>query len=290
MHRPALVLSVLAAAAVAFHPSRALAPFTETEPNDDPSAPGYAGALVLAGAAGLDDVGGDLSSGTDVDAYVLSTPAPGSAALVATGFTPPLSLQASHGFFGLIVASPRPYAFRGLFGFRVDDAAGPAPHLAVLAFSQEEGSNPYTLRVCRPGLDAAKASASAVFRDAAGGDSFKARLSYDRAVFLGPGASGDVLVFFRDRQESIPASSFEVNGAGTVFKYRAPDAAGVRSVTWNAKKGTIALAAAGLDLAADPVEGSLPVAVLGPLGGVGADLDGAVKAGAKSTKVSGKRK
>ncbi len=292
MHRFRSVptLACLGALAAALLPSPVLAP-TESEPNDDPAAEGYAGALPLPSAPTTLAVDGILDDADDVDAFRLDAATATPALLMATGFTASLHLQGIHspGAPGDGVATAFPYPLRYVAGYSILDVEDGRLNLVGVSSSTLDGPAGYLLRVVTPGTRATASTVTCVFKDAAGADSFKARLDYDPSLALGPGTTGDVEVRVRDFSALLPASAFKANRSGTKFVFKAP-APGVTKCSWNTKKGIVTLAAKRIDFTAPPTESSLPCIVLSEAGGVADTPAGSIKAGAASTKISGRRK
>ena len=288
MHRSLRFTLVAAAAAAALLlPGAAFAP-TETEPNDDPSAGDYVGAVPVSAAPAVETVDGTLADGDDVDVFSLTTAADGPAVVLLTGYTDSVSFQALHspGHLGDFADPGWPYAFRAAFGWTLLAPAAAKANRVGIAQSTAAGANAYLLRVVRPGPEATIASAKAVFKEAAASDSFQAKLRYPIDHDIGPGTSGTVDVYFRDFHAALPAADFVANRSGTRFTWKG-GVAGVRKVVWDSARGSITVTATKVDLASPPTEGSLPVAVVSGEGGSGRALAGTPK-GTTRVRISAK--
>lgn len=285
-----LILAALAAAAVApaFAPDRCPAP-VEVEPNDDPSDEGYAGQVTLPSLPFLHEIQGTLSGGADVDVFELSSGATSRAVVVMEGFTGAPFLQATHSVSapGDQVARSFPYGLRVVTGWSLFPTQDERPNFVGVVDGALEEADDYSLRVAAPAGSVSRVSAKGVFKATPGKDTCKVRLDYDPVVPLGPGAT-EVRVYLRDYAESIPAASFVPSKAGTKFTYKSK--AGIRKLTWDAKKGIVSIAAKGFDFGAEPVDGSFPIAVLSDRGGLASDADGVLKAGKASTRITVKVK
>jgi hypothetical protein len=271
-------LAALALASALLAPAGAAVQVVEAEPNDDAGAGDYAGALTLPAGPFLLDVAGTLADGADLDAYRLDGIDPGPTVVLLTGLDASATLAAQHVPVrpGDGNAAATGHGSRLVAGWTIAGPEEERTAFLALAFSAASAPDDYRLRLSRPGPAPEKATLAAVFKADAGADSFKAKIRYEDEGAPVPGGPGDIVVAFRDYEESLPAASFVPNAAGTVFKY-ASSAPGVRKVIWNTRSRWVTVQGKGIDFAAEPANGHLMAAVLSEGGACGAAATGTLK-------------
>jgi hypothetical protein len=282
--------ALLGAAAFVLLPSPSCPAPTEMEPNDDPAAEGYSGQMTLPAAPFLFTIDGSVSGAGDLDVFnLVHNGAQNTAVVLMDGFASSPVLQSSHPVTnpGDQVSRIFPYALRLIPGWTLLPPAEDNPNYTGVGSPAIETADNYTIRIASPGTRPSKVTASAVFKEATGGDSFKVAMSYAAALGLSPGSS-EVRIHVRDFSVVLQASEFQSNGAGTVHKYTGTGA--LRKVIWKSKKGSISLLGKGMNFAAAPTEGSFPIAVVSDRGGIAEDVDGVRKVTSGSTKITLKRK